>query len=219
MRSLLALLTLLVFTGFAAGVDNATAQTEDLGADLLQPDSAEVPSEQSKPAAKPLDRRLQQAAGEDIGMSSAEGDPLLNQVVDAMQDAEEQLASGNSAGAASSAQQHALANLDAMIAQVTEKQSQCSGGQCKKPSDKSADQPGSKGSGSKPRNAPTTSSTTEVETAAGEATGQLINDLWGHLPQRQREEILQPLGEEFLPEYAAEIEAYFRALADPERRD
>lgn len=44
----------------------------------------------------------------------------------------------------------------------------------------------------------------------------LIQDIWGHLPDRQREQILQPLREEFLPEYAPEIEAYFHALAKPE---
>ncbi len=44
----------------------------------------------------------------------------------------------------------------------------------------------------------------------------LVQDLWGHLPERQREQILQPLREEFLPKYAPEIKAYFRALAEPE---
>ncbi len=46
-------------------------------------------------------------------------------------------------------------------------------------------------------------------------TSQLIKDLWGNLPERQREQILQPLSETFLPEYAEEIEAYFRTLAEP----
>jgi len=46
-------------------------------------------------------------------------------------------------------------------------------------------------------------------------TSQLIKDLWGNLPERQREQILQPLSETFLPKYAEEIEAYFRTLAEP----
>ena len=50
------------------------------------------------------------------------------------------------------------------------------------------------------------------------ATGELVKDLWGHLPERQRQQILQPLSEDFLPKYATEIEEYFRALADPDRR-
>lgn len=43
----------------------------------------------------------------------------------------------------------------------------------------------------------------------------LLRRVWGDLPVRQRQEILrfQP-PEEFLPEYQAEIEAYFRRLAE-----
>jgi hypothetical protein len=42
-----------------------------------------------------------------------------------------------------------------------------------------------------------------------------MKDIWGQLPERQQEELLQPLSEEFLPEYAADIEEYFRTLANP----
>lgn len=56
---------------------------------------------------------------------------------------------------------------------------------------------------------PTRNSPTE------KTASQLINDLWGNLPPRQREQILQPLGETFLPKYAEEIQAYFRELAQP----
>jgi len=44
-----------------------------------------------------------------------------------------------------------------------------------------------------------------------------MKDLWGKLPERQRQQMLQPLREDFLPKYASEIEAYFRALANPHR--
>jgi hypothetical protein len=47
------------------------------------------------------------------------------------------------------------------------------------------------------------------------AVERLVKDRWGRLPERQRDELLQPLSEEFVPKYAAETEAYFRALAEP----
>jgi hypothetical protein len=47
------------------------------------------------------------------------------------------------------------------------------------------------------------------------AMARLVKDRWGRLPERQRNELLQPLSEEFVPEYAADTEAYFRALAEP----
>jgi len=46
----------------------------------------------------------------------------------------------------------------------------------------------------------------------------LVQDLWGALPQRQRQQILQPMSKAYLPQYAADIAAYFRALADPAAR-
>jgi hypothetical protein len=51
--------------------------------------------------------------------------------------------------------------------------------------------------------------------AMSEAVGSLVHDLWGALPARQRQRIVQPVGEEFLPQYADDIGAYFRALAEP----
>ena len=45
---------------------------------------------------------------------------------------------------------------------------------------------------------------------------ELVEKLWGHLPQRDRQQIVQPVGEDFLPQYAEDIEAYFRALAEPD---
>ncbi len=63
--------------------------------------------------------------------------------------------------------------------------------------------------------------------AAGKAQGRegeaespvnrskLLRRVWGDLPPRQRDEILQfQPPDEFLPEYEAEIEAYFRRLAE-----
>ncbi|HEX6961893.1 MAG TPA: hypothetical protein VF175_08510, partial [Lacipirellula sp.] len=67
--------------------------------------------------------------------------------------------------------------------------------------------------GAKPgkSSAATVATTAPVDRAA---VSKLVKDLWGRLPERQREELLQPLSEEFLPEYAEEIEEYFRVLAE-----
>jgi hypothetical protein len=51
--------------------------------------------------------------------------------------------------------------------------------------------------------------------ALSAAVDALVHDLWGTLPARQRQQILQPLGEDYLPQYADDIAAYFRALAEP----
>jgi hypothetical protein len=138
-------------------------------------------------------------------------------VVTPMQTAQTLLQQPTKASTASAAQTEALAGLDAIIADLTKRQSQCKGGlckasQCKKPG---SPRPGSPKAGSKP-GASSNAGEIEVKTQAL-AAGELVKDLWGKLPERQRQQILQPLNEKFLPKYASEIEAYFRILADPNR--
>jgi len=53
---------------------------------------------------------------------------------------------------------------------------------------------------------------TQVELNPAELR-ELARKVWGHLPPKLREELLQAGGEEFLPEYAAEIREYYRRLA------
>jgi hypothetical protein len=46
----------------------------------------------------------------------------------------------------------------------------------------------------------------------------LMKDLWGHLPARTREKMLQSFSDDFLPKYELEIEQYYRRLSE-ERDD
>ena len=50
------------------------------------------------------------------------------------------------------------------------------------------------------------------------AMTKLMEDLWGDLPARARQEMLQGSGDEFLPKYELKIERYFRRLSE-QRRD
>jgi hypothetical protein len=43
---------------------------------------------------------------------------------------------------------------------------------------------------------------------------ELAKGLWGHLPERSRDEMLQSFSDEFLPKYELEIEAYYRRLSE-----
>lgn len=177
---------------------------EDLGADLLQPPEP------------PLDERLLENLGEDLGKPQADDDTWVHRVVEHMQTAQQHLAQGGEATQAVRAQDQVLTGLDAMIAELAQRKSQCSGSKASKTS-KPGQKPGKGQAGKTPATAgsPETSPNPDLSTEQAIA-GELIKDLWGQLPQRQRDQILQPLSEEFLPKYAAEIEAYFRAMAQPE---
>jgi hypothetical protein len=46
----------------------------------------------------------------------------------------------------------------------------------------------------------------------------LLNAVWGTLPERLRQQIQSPLQEEFLPRYERVIEQYYKRLADQQRQ-
>ena len=50
-----------------------------------------------------------------------------------------------------------------------------------------------------------------------QAMQTLLKNLWGHLPERQREQMLQSSVEEFLPKYETMIRKYFLRLAEEAR--
>ena len=57
--------------------------------------------------------------------------------------------------------------------------------------------------------------TTTPRSAANETPRQLLQRVWGHLPDKLQQQ-LQAVGQEqFLPQYAPQIEAYYRSLSAP----
>jgi hypothetical protein len=200
---------------------------EDTGAGLDDSVSSSLLSQQTAPAVlMPESNRINSelargrvgAAGKDGGAGQESPLPIkaLRHVMATMESAGLTIASKDYSGKASSLQGNAISELDAMLAQLEKQCEQCGGGskppsaQTKPPAPSS--RPGaSPGEGASVASAAGASAAMAVDRAA---VGKLIKDLWGRLPERQREELLQPLSEEFLPEYSADIEEYFRVLAE-----
>lgn len=186
------------------------ALIEDLGAELLDP------SEDAGQSV--LDERLTQQLGEDVGETEQGTGAWISKVIAPMKTAERILGRSDPSMRASESQSEALTGLDAMIAELTQRKSECKGGSCPRPGES---KPGKKAKpGGKPGKSSAQSSSSSANDDAKLSTNlaiaeDLVKDLWGKLPERQRQQILQPLSEEFLPKYAEEIEAYFRALAQP----
>ena len=82
------------------------------------------------------------------------------------------------------------------------------------------DSPGSDPAGSTPASPPSGPANSQSTTHLLPASiGSLVDDLWGALPERERQQIMQPVSAEFIPQYASEIGAYFHALATPPSAD
>jgi hypothetical protein len=206
---LIATLSLLLLPGLlaAATVESQGSEAqllEDLGSDLL-------PS-----------RFRESQVLRDLSLATPQPEEAkedrLALVVQHMQTARSQLEQQGVDHQASSAQSQAIDNLEAMIAELTRRKSECQGG-APKPGSKPKPGPPKPGQGGANPGAASATTSQRGDLAANlAATAELVKELWGHLPERQRQQILQPLSEEFLPQYATEIEEYFRALADPDRR-
>ncbi len=111
--------------------------------------------------------------------------------------------------------------VDPLADKLPENENQGEGNQDHQTTRSSSDSP-SQSNSQQPGSTPGQSTSTVV-TKNGKRTlaaaGDLVRDLWGSLPDRQQQQILQPLSKDFLPQYAQEIEEYYRALADPDRQD
>jgi hypothetical protein len=210
--------------------------TESLGGQLLDdlvpggvppavgPPANELNNRPGAPSA-PAQPRFDDV-GEDIGQAS--GSMSLVRVRQGMQQAEGLLgqpsadALRRAVQKAGETQQDVVAQLDKLIAELSK---QCQGGQCKpgdqppKPSQRSQAKPGKSGSPAGRGKTAARESTDRLDRSTTQPVdkgdiNELVKDLWGHLPEREREQMLQSFSDEFLPKYELQIEQYYRRLSE-----
>lgn len=236
MRSFLGAALVLLVASTLQSAESPPAESsgiESLGNELLEglvPGQFDRPL--SRPANRPGDRQLPGARaprfddlGEDIGRPS--GSLSLERVRAGMQHAQDLLAASDAAPKPPTseqvdvAQQEVINQLDKLIAELSK---QCQGGQCNSPGEPKPNQNAKKKPG-KP-----SSAAGRGQTAAHDSTDRLnaasakpvekgdveamVKELWGHLPERSREQMMQSFSEEFLPKYELEIEQYYRRLSE-----
>lgn len=227
----------------AAGAQQPTAQSgpsrplderllEGLGADpldevdheLFEPDSKASRQEQtpgSNGEAAELDRRLLEELGR--ADDPAGKDPLLA-IARQMRQVEQHIVKGDSGEKTQARQQQILAALDRLIQQARKSccgskpsASKCQGAAPRRPLVQPKKKPGAgkRTASQKPVADPNAK---PGQARAGRPDmGQLretLKQLWGELPERQREQMLELPVEEFLPEYELMIEQYFKRLTE-----
>ena len=121
---------------------------------------------------------------------------------------------------AGTVQQEVLSDLDKLIAELS-KQCQCNGGQCNgnKPCDKPGTKPGRSGAAAGSGRTAARDSTDRLDRTSAQPVDkgkidETVKSLWGNLPVRSREQMLQSFSDEFLPKYEIEIEQYYRRLSE-----
>lgn len=145
-----------------------------------------------------------------------------------MHEAERMIPRAESSRNTKKLQKEIVSDLDKLIAELEQQCKKCQGGasSSSKPSGQqtakreSVKQPSQKPSdGEHDSKTPAKDSTEklgkdEVRKADMEEMKGLLKDLWGQLPAKAREQMLQSSPEEFLPKYELLIEEYYRRLAE-----
>ncbi len=123
-------------------------------------------------------------------------------------------------------QQQVITKLDEAIEQAKSQRRKKSPNQKPSSSDRRTQSPSEKSKGDpkktdseNPQNGQASSTTTPPSggVTEGGATGGLLEESrrsWGHLPQRQRDEVIQGAGEKYLQRYREWIQRYYRALQE-----
>ncbi len=230
MKMLRPVAILMAFAGLAVAPATALTQSakpkleDELVDDLLKDlpkAKPEVPAKgkTAKPAAKDeAEKKLLQdlEGGEDIGLPPE--NPLIR-IGQKMRSSQERIAGKDTSAETQTRQKEILADLSKLIEQ-TQKQCNCNGNG-KPGSGKSSAQAGQGTGEARPgqaREATDRVGKGEREDAENADIKDVLRRIWGHLPDKMREQMQAQLSEQFLPKYEKLIEEYYKRLAE-ERAD
>lgn len=162
--------------------------------------------------------------------SPSDPEALLDAALEAMDQAVQELEGDAPTSKAVADQQMAVDRLKELLAAASQSQSGNSKSSSKNkpasepdsleenPSESSSSDPnGSGGRRSDDENSAESSENVAGPTLPGTgvlAPGAKANNVWGHLPPREREALFRSLSDNFLPEYEAQIKRYYEALAE-----
>lgn len=173
-----------------------------------------------------LRRRLQRELGE---AAVPEDDNPLLEVARTMRQVEGLIGRNDSGPSTQNLQEQIVADLDRLLDEARRRAKQCKPGSSqsqqaasRRPIGQPQAKPGA--GGKRPSDRPATTSA-QRPTGSGRTRRpdmtqmrKVMEELWGELPPRQREQMLQLPVEEFLPKYELLIEEYFRRLAEQKGR-
>lgn len=202
-------------------------QKEDTEPPEAKP-GARKPEERVEKEADALDEELMRELGDGETPSADEEDPL-GRVARTMREVEGRLTRSKSGNETRELQTKIVTDLDKMIEEALKqakrsksKSSGSSGGQQARRSKPDQAQQGVNKQSQQQGDKPSSDSTERLgaDRALRPDPGQvreMMKHLWGHLPEREREMMLNASIEQFLPKYELLIEQYFRRLAEEQQ--
>jgi len=206
---------------------------EGLGSDPLDPVDRKSPEpgppdgEQRGDASRGEDEDWQERLRRELGAAAEkESDNPLLEIARKMRDAQGRLDRHDAGSTTQIVQKQVVDDLEKLIDQARKAAKQCAGGQSRAQAvaaRKPVGQPpaGGEPEGGQPSDRPAAESTQRPRATNDrprqvdvEQVRAIIKELWGELPEREREQMLESPPEEFLPKYELLIEEYFRRLSE-----
>jgi hypothetical protein len=201
----------------AAG-EKSKASSDLLDDDLLK----QLEGDDEKQAGGSQPPRGQQAGGDGPG-----GNGPIERLTRQMRDVQQRLQRKKSDADTQQLEKKILAELEKMIEQASNQSSSSSSSSSKQTQQQGAERDKAKqpeqnqqaGSGGKQQNKPARDSSQRLGKAKPEKPDMarlqdLMKDIWGELPPRLRQQMMQSSVEHFVPKYEFEIEEYFKTLAE-----
>lgn len=205
---------------------------EDLDANPLAPGvkretTKPIPQTQQgqPPAREGLETQLSRELGE--AAVSEDVDPILD-IVQQMQQAQSLIGQAKTGQTTQQVQAGILASLDELLRSAREQQQTAQAGQSNAKGDAPRQTPKQteakpNGKGKPNTNAPKASQPKPGSSGSHRPNmaemNELLKNVWGELPEHQREQMLELPIEEFLPKYELMIESYFKRLSEEQGRE
>ncbi|NOT02773.1 MAG: hypothetical protein HOP29_19390 [Phycisphaerales bacterium] len=185
--------------------------------------SAQPPDGTVPPPVPPTDeRRTDDLSKRLLRGDDDDGDPITR-IIDEMKRVENDLKQSFDAGAETqSRQQRIIDELNAAIAAAARRGGMRSGGNAdsfdprRRNPGSTGDQTGQPAGGAKPPDGSTARGTTDPDDSQPPPAAAMSRG-WGHLPPRERDEVIQGAREPSLEKFREWIERYYRSLADEDR--
>ncbi len=195
------------------GLDSPLMSDLDAPGDVGQPDSSGEDEGSGPPSLDPLE---QLGHGEDIGQE--ESNPL--RLIGRQMRTSAQLIRRRDHARSHGVQGDIIADLERLIDQLRDQQNDSAGGLAESLAAEDAEDGAAAGVG----DAQGVEHPGEENGVEGDETEthriqrarilETLDQIWGHLPERVRDQMHSGLGEEFLPQYELLIEAYYQRLAE-----
>lgn len=180
---------------------------------------ADKPANQPKTAQEKLDEQLRRdlegLEGEDLGQEKKDEHPL-KKLGREMREVQQRIGARDTAEGTQQLQKQIAADLKQLIEQAQKKPQGNKSGNNNKPGSNSAQAGSDSGQAA---SKPGQESTQRLEQGNQEEVRMnevkdALRRIWGHLPEKEREEMIGALGEQFLPKYERLIEAFYKRLAE-----